>query len=136
MPELVMPDDITVDLLKALFDSAYMTTKIDSDGDLYVKDDIGCYVLPTKSKERIQLMSLFSAEPGSSDGAKLAFANRVNDLITTVRVSVNKKGGFTFDYYIPIEGGITRKAIVLATKFFLGAIAAGIKKCDTDDVVA
>ena len=49
---------------------------------------------------------------------KLAFANRLNDELIILRAWVTDAGGFGFEWYIPVEGGITKKAIVFALKRF------------------
>jgi hypothetical protein len=133
--EIVTPELITIPMLKSLFDAAFMETSIDSDGDLYVKADTGCYVMPTKSKDRIHLLAQFRADEKSSRQARLELANRINYEMSTVRSYLNDKGNVVFDYYIPVEGGITKKAIVMATRFFLSVIVSGIRQHDSDNVV-
>ena len=55
--------------------------------------------------------------------------------ISAVRARVNQKETVLFDYYIPIEGGITGEAIVAATRFFLRATAHAATECDEADIV-
>ncbi len=133
--ELIFPQDVSVELLKAMFDAAYTHTEIDSDGDLYVKEEIGCYVLPNKNGTFIQLVALFRSQDNSSIDARLAFVNRVNDEMIIVRGYMRKNGGFAFDYYLPIEGGTTKRNAVQSTKFFLPTVTAATKNCDNEDVV-
>jgi hypothetical protein len=133
--EVVTQDQITIPMLKSLFDAAFMETSIDSDGDLYVKGDTGCYVMPTKSKDRIHLLAQFRADEKSSKQARMELANRINYEMSTVRAYLNDKGNLVFDYYIPVEGGITKKAIVLATRFFLSVVVSSIRQYDSDNVV-
>lgn len=135
-PNSLNPASLSVARLKAIYDAAFMHTEIDSDGDLRVEEVLGCYVIPAKPCERISLNSRIKAREGSTRQQRLEFVNRFNDEIAVVRACVNKSGNFTFDYYVPIDGGISPKALVLATKFFLKAIAGGIRACDTEDVVA
>ncbi len=130
------PADLSVARLKAIFDAAFMATEVDSDGDLRVEEVLGCYVMPTKSGERISLNTRFRARDGSTRQERLEFVNRFNDEIAVVRACVNQSGNFTFDYYVPVDGGISPRTLVLATKFFLRALASGIRSCDTDNVVA
>jgi len=119
MSEVLAPQDISPTMLKQMFDDAFMDTSIDSDGDLRVEEDgLGCYVLPINQGDRIKLLTVWNSRSTVPASLVLDFANRVNDGVITVRVSVNKNLIF-FDYYIPVEGGITRRAIVLATKHFL-----------------
>lgn len=121
--------------LKSLFEDAYMDTTVDSDGDLRVEEDgLGCYVLPINDGNRIKLLTVWQARSGSTPSKRLDFANRVNDEIITVRVSIGDDLVF-FDYYIPIEGGITKKAVILATKHFLSVQKLAVQECGGQDVL-
>lgn len=118
MSDLIEPDNLSRDLLKDIYDSAFMTTMFDDDGDLRVGDGgIRCYVFP--KEKHIKLMSIFGAEEGASQTDLVDFANRVNLEYIIVRVSISKKNSVFFEYAIPVDGGITKKAVVLATKRFL-----------------
>jgi hypothetical protein len=64
----------------------------------------------------------------------MRFVNRVNDGLMMIRASLTSDGRLYFDYYIPIEGGITKKAVVLAVRRFLSYLAAAMEQ-DTDNVV-
>lgn len=127
--------NLSVDRLKAVFDAAYMDTEIDSDGDLRVQDLLGCYVTPVESGEWIILTTHFSARDGSTRRERFEFVNRFNNEIAVIRACVNHSGSFTFDYYVPVDGGISPKALVRATRFFLMALANGIRTCDNVNVV-
>ena len=48
---------------------------------------------------------------------------------------MTEKGTLAFDYHIPVDGGVTPRAIVLATRFFLDVAVAAIRGCDTDGLV-
>ncbi|OPX23118.1 MAG: hypothetical protein B1H04_04080 [Planctomycetales bacterium 4484_123] len=133
--EIVYPEQITAEMLKGLYDSAFMDARIDDAGDLRVKDGYWCFVLPPKQGTSIRLQALFAASEAATRQQRLEFANRVNDEITTVRACVNSAGGFTFDYYIPVDGGVTAKSIVLATKFFLRVLAGALRECGAEGIV-
>lgn len=133
--DLIKPEDVSVDMLKELFDGAYMETRIDEDGDLHVKERIGCFILPSKTGSRLHMLSLFGANNSSSLDQRLQFANRVNAEMAIVRACVRKKGDFAFDAYIPVEGGIPARTIVMFTKTFLSATISSIQECDKEDVV-
>jgi len=129
------PEALNVPTLKSVFDSAYLETKLDSDGDLMVRDGIWCFVLPTQSKERIQLMVLFGVKDGASRMSRLELTNRINARFAAVRASINDRGSLVLDYYVPVQGGIPRRTVVHATKFFLGASVGAIRECDTEDII-
>ena len=135
MADVLAPKDINPPTLKKLFDEAYLDTAVDNDGDLRVEEDgVGCYVLPINDGHRIKLLTVWQARRGCTPAKRLEFANRVNDSIISVRVSVNEDLIF-FDYYIPVEGGITKKAVILATKHFLAVQRLAVLECGGQDVL-
>jgi hypothetical protein len=134
--DLLTPDTVSVQSLKAIFDAAFMDTRLDEDGDLYVKEEVGCHLFLSKSRERIHLVSMFRANDESSTAEKLIFVNRFNDSVAVARAYMAENGGLRFDYYIPVAGGISKPAVVKATKFFLSTIKYGIDEHDSEDVIA
>lgn len=134
-PEILFPGDIRTDTLEQLFQKADLETRIDSDGDLVVTRGVTCYVIPTQEAARLLLLTFVGIKEETSAEQKLAFANRVNNQIASVRAHVNQNEKVVFDSHIPIDGGITGAAIVAATKFFLIAIAHAIDSCDEADIV-
>lgn len=133
--EVVQPEDVSKDMLQELFESAYMETSFDSDGDLRVKETYSFWVLPHNEGKQIRLMSQFRAKPESSLSDRLSFVNTVNEELVVIRASMDEDGDFGFDYYIPVDGGITKRAIVMAAKFFAALIEAAVRK-DEKEVVA
>jgi hypothetical protein len=129
------PESMTVPALKAMFDAAYLETSIDSDGDLVIKDGYRCFLRPDPDGRLLAACSIFGAKEGASPAAKLEYVNRVNDQVKLIRASVMKDGRYFFDYYVPIEGGITKKAAVLAVRRFLSCLASAMAQ-DTDNVVS
>jgi len=118
MSDLIVPDNLSKELLKDIYDSAFMTTMFDDDGDLRVGDGgIKCYAFP--KEKHIKLMSIFGAEPGADHSDLVEFANRVNLEYVVVRAAISEKDSIFFEYAIPVDGGITKKAVILATKRFL-----------------
>jgi hypothetical protein len=133
--ELLLPQDVNSAALKQLFDDAYMETSIDTDGDVRIKDRYSCFLHPDSDGRLIALYAIFGTQPEAQLPAKLEFVNRVNDKVKLVRASVTGDGRYLLDYYIPVDGGITKKAVVLATRRFLTCIEAAMDE-DSGNVVA
>lgn len=133
--EIVHPKDISGKMLHSLFTSAYMDASLDSDGDLMIKEGFSFWVFPQADGRRIRLMGLFRANSSSSLSDRLVFVNRVNDELVLIRAYLRENGNFGFDYYIHVEGGITKRNIVIATKLFASLIGTAVRK-DENDVVA
>ena len=128
--DLVTPELVSKDMLKTLFTDAYMDTSLDNDGDIVVKDTYRSWVMPNTDGTWIRLYSLFKSNPAASAEDKLAFANRLNDELIILRAWVTDAGGFGFEWYIPVEGGITKKAIVFAVKRFHHLLESAVAKDD------
>jgi hypothetical protein len=133
--EIVHPKDISRDALYELFNSALMNVSIDPDGDIRVDETYGCWVFPQPDGRYIRLMSQFRANEGASLPDQLAFANKINDELRLIRAYIKENGGFGFDYYIAVEGGITRRNIVSTTRAFLSLLEA-VARFDTDNLIA
>lgn len=132
--ELLYPKDISRDFLRELYDSAYMNVSLDDDGDVCLQENYTCWVFPQSDGRYIRLMSQFLASPGSLLPERHNFVNRINYDLKLVRAYVRENGNLGFDYTIVVEGGITRRNIVVATRLFL-SLVDDVGHLDTDDVM-
>lgn len=132
--DLVTPEVLNRDFLKGLFEEAYMSVSIDNDGDLVIQDKYRSYVRPDQDGRLVAVFSIFGAKPNASLSDKLAYVNRVNDQVKLIRASVTENGRFYFDYYVPTEGGISKRGLVLGVRRFMSCIESAINQ-DTGDVV-
>jgi hypothetical protein len=130
----MQPADVKSETLKQLFDDAYMEVAVDSDGDIMIKDKYSCFIRPDADGKMIVAYAIFGANPAAAQAGKLEFVNRVNDSVKLIRASVMTDGRYFLDYYIPVDGGVTKRAIVMAAKRFLSCIDAAMAQ-DTDNVV-
>jgi len=115
--ELITVDNVTKDMLKSLFDAAFMETTFDKDGDLVVKEKCKCMVLIDKEKRRVMLMTLFGFKSSAKENDKLVCVNEINRNYIIVRASAND-GTLRFSYDISLDGGVSKKALVLLVKRF------------------
>ena len=133
--ELIFPEGITSDTLKKLFEDAYMDVMVDTDGDLIVKDNYRCYLRPDPDGRLISIYAIFGASDGAQQPTKLAYINKVNDQVKMIRASVSANGKFFYDYYLSVEGGITKRAVVLAVRRFFSCLSSALRE-DSANVVA
>jgi hypothetical protein len=133
--EFIYPEGISTDALKVLFEEAYMEVSLDTDGDLIVKDNYRCYLRPDTDGRLISIYAIFGASAGAVDADKLAYVNRVNDQVKLIRASVSANGKFFFDYYLSVEGGISKRAVVMAVRRFFSCLGSALRE-DTGNVVA
>jgi hypothetical protein len=133
--EIIGPEGLSSEALKKVFEDAYMNVSVDTDGDLIVQDNYRCYLRPDPDGRLVAIYAIFGANPAAQEPAKLAYINRVNDEVKLIRASVSKNGKFFFDYYLATEGGISKKALVLAVRRFLSCLGSAIQQ-DSENVVA
>ena len=128
--ELLYPENITKEGLRDLFLSAYMDASLDEDGDVLVKEAYRAYLVPAQDAAWIRLYSPFKGNEATTMEDKLAYANKVNADLIIVRAYVTEKGGFIFEEYLPVEGGITNRALVLATRRFHRMLESAVRADD------
>ena len=133
--DILKPEDVNSAVLKEMFDDAYMETSIDTDGDVKIKEKYSCYLRPDPDGRLIAVYAIFGSQENATEQDKLDYVNRVNDKVKLIRASVMGDGRYFFDYYVPVDGGITRKGIVLAVRRFLSTIEAAMSE-DSGNVVA
>jgi hypothetical protein len=136
MPEeIVHPNDISKEMLQSVYENAYMETSFDADGDLKVKETYSAYILPQADGKRIRLMCQFRTNPKSSAQDRINFANKINDKLILIRAYVLENGIVGFDYYIVVEGGTTKRNIIMTTKLFHTLLDGAIQQ-DEKNVLA
>lgn len=125
--DLLYPENITKEGLRDLFVAAYMDASLDEDGDVLVKERYRSYLVPASDAAWIRLYSPFKSSEAVSMEDKLAYANKINADMIVVRTYVTDKGGFIFEEYLPVEGGITKRALVLATRRFHRMLESAVR---------
>jgi hypothetical protein len=133
--EFIYPEGINSEVLKKVFEEFYMEVTEDTDGDLIVQDTHRCYLRPDPDGRLILIYAIFGASAGVAQADKLAYVNHVNDQVKLIRASVSANGKFYFDYYLSIEGGVSKRSIVMSVRRFFSCLRLAFKE-DTGNVVA
>lgn len=125
--DLITSENLSPELIKSVFDAAFMDATLGEDGMIIVQDDIRVRVRPDiERKDRIRFMSIFGFKENSKPISRLECVNRINNEYIMIRASVHDEL-LVFDYDFYIVGGITKKALVMALKRFAtiprGAVA-------------
>ncbi|MFH1861324.1 MAG: YbjN domain-containing protein [bacterium] len=120
MPEeLITPENLTTELIREVFETALMDWSYDDEGDIKVKEQVNCFVLPEEErKDRIRLLTLFRFKKEASMQQRYECVNNINREYIVVRAVVGKNEMLLFNYDILVAGGITKRALVLAVKRF------------------
>ena len=134
--EILTPENVSKDVLKAAFDAAFMDATFDSDGDLKLKDEVTCYVFLREKNDGIRLSTGFGFKEGTSELQQLQLTNKINDEWRIVRAYANpEKLTLKFDYEILLNGGISVKNFILSVKKFCGIPRDAIADADKDGIV-
>jgi hypothetical protein len=115
----ITPQNLSRDLLKEIFESAYMDVSVDQDGDLVIKEACKVIVMPDmERKNRIRLMSIFGFTEESSRSARLECVNSINRSYLLVTTYVTDNGNLVFRYDVAIDGDLPKKNLILTIKRF------------------
>ncbi len=119
--DLVTPKILNRDFLHTLYDAAYMECEQDGDGDSVITESgLKCIATLPSHQDAIHLAILFPLKENAPLQEKLECVNRINDRYIITRATVTKDATLLLcDYYIFLNGGVSRRAIVLGTKKFI-----------------
>ncbi|MFC1835934.1 YbjN domain-containing protein [Thermodesulfobacteriota bacterium] len=135
--DLVTPENASNEMLKSLFDAAYMDTKQTDNGKVLVKDQSGCFVFVSGRKKELIVWLISGAfKPETPLLKKLELANAINRKFVVVRTFLGKNDKrLIFNYHLPIKGGVPKKTIVMITKLFVSIPRSAIKTCDKERIL-
>lgn len=134
---LIPAEDISTARLAEIFQAAFISAKVDQDGDLEVREnDITLYAKVDPDKQLISWFALWKLKEDESELKKLQMANRMNDKLIFARFSVPDATTLWCDHHQLFAGGVSAYALVqnyrLTSKVCRGAVAS----MDDDDLVA
>ncbi|MCP3887486.1 MAG: YbjN domain-containing protein [Desulfobulbaceae bacterium] len=116
--ELITSENLSPELLKSIFDAAFMESTTDEDGEVLVKESVTVRVKANmEQKNRIRLYCIFSFEENSTQLARLECVNRITGDYAMLKASVHDNL-LIIAYDMWIAGGITKKNLVTGLKFF------------------
>gem|GEM_PF-724770 len=116
--DLITTENLSKELLKSVFDAAFMDASYDKDGDLLIQEKCRCFLFPDQEKRRIRLHTQFGFKPSSSELQRLECANLINKDYILVRAAVGRNNTLLFTYDVSLDGGVSKKALVLLVKRF------------------
>ena len=119
--ELITSENVSIELLKSVFDAAYMDCESKDNNALVVQEKFKIWVSVGRKTE-IRFNTLFGFTEESSPITRLECVNTINSEYIMISTFV-QEDSLWFRYDLAIDGGISRKALVKAVKRF-GVIAA------------
>jgi hypothetical protein len=134
--ELLTPDDVTIEMIRDIYEQAYMDATLDEEKkQIRLREEVLARVFLSESKERIQIVAYYGIKEEAQRIDRLELVNRVNENYVMIRAGIDDDGDLWFDYCILLKGGMTRKAIVQATRVFLMLVPRAVNECDEDSIV-
>jgi len=134
--ELVTPDNATTELLLEIYEQAFMEVSADEEGNgIRLLEEVRARAFLNDASDRIQIGALYGIKEDAQRIDRLELANRINDRFAVVRAAIDDDGDLLFDYCIVIRGGVTKKAVVQATRLFLTLVTRAVNECDEDEIV-
>ena len=134
--ELLTPDTVTIDAVRAVYEQAYLDVTFDAERQFVrIKEDVVARAHLSESKERLQLVAVYGVKDDADRTARLELANRINENFVLVRAGIDDDGDLWFDYCVYFKGGVTPKALVQVTRAFLSIVPKAVAECDEDGIV-
>jgi hypothetical protein len=135
--EPVTPENVSLELLRALFDAAMYDVAAEGENELRVRSGYTLWVTLSQSKRNIRFTGVFGFRETAEPAARLALANDINDTLVLVRAAVSgdQRTRLWLDQYVWLEGGVSRKNIVLSFRQFAALVEAALKR-DTTGLIS
>jgi hypothetical protein len=134
--ELVTPDNVSIDLVREVFEAAYMDATLDEEKkQIRLREEVVARVFLSESKERLQVVAYYGIKEEAQRAERLELVNRINENYVLIRAGIDDDGDLWFDYCVLLKGGVTRKAIVQAVRVFLMLVPKAVNECDEDGIV-
>jgi len=116
--QILQTDNVTTQKLKDLFEQAFYT--VTSQKDIFVVQEQGHrankWAVQVSNNKQIKFSALFTGKEAPIE-SKLNFCNRINQDMNTLRTSATDQF-ILMDWYIPLDGGILEKTVILSFKYF------------------
>lgn len=137
-PDLIWAEQVTPEKLLSLFRQAYMEVESlpDSSLSLKVTGDCRLHVSVDAPRKLLCFSAFYELRAEADWQEKLALANRINDRVVLVRVSVTDSTTLTSDHFIRLEGVFTPRQLVEGARQFAETTRSAIQRLDVNNVVA
>ena len=117
------------DVLKSIFDAAFIDTEVDEDGDLIVADDMQVLVEGLPDQDCFQYTAFYRIDESQSRQKLLETCNEFNATYLGLKANVPEGNKvIAFNYAVLMKGGgkIEGKEIVRLFKYFQDVVAAAL----------
>jgi hypothetical protein len=127
---------VTLQVIKDIFNNAFIKAEIDKDGDLRISDGgLKCFVKIDPEKKLITLFSVWGLKENATELNKLRLINNLNDDLIFVRFVVASPTTLWCDYQFLYTDGIAPSTIVNNYRLFTIVSMGAVATRDPDDLV-
>ena len=137
--EIIAENEVTSQNLSVVFKRAFLSTTLDSDGDLFVATESlrRVRVVVDEDRKLLGYRAIFGVKEHVPLELKHAFVNKMNDAVVFVRFCIpeDRPDILWADYFIPFEEGIPAFQIVSALRLFARVTTRSIRRFDDEDLV-
>lgn len=136
-PEMLPADQITPETLLTVFRQAYLEVESlpDSSLMLTLAGDGRVRVRVDAERKLLSFTAVYGLKEEAATLDKLELANRVNDGMVLVRLSVADDTTLVSDHYVRLDGVFTPRQLVEGVRHFAQTTRAAIQCMDTGNVV-
>lgn len=132
---VLTPDNISIDKIKSMFESAYISITNTEDKSITIKDTYTIYVDLSSNKKYITYSTYWPINEGFSIQDKLDLLNTISKDIVVISAYYGSTGKtITIKTTIWLEGGNTEKNIIMTEKIFVKALDLVLTK-DTKRII-
>jgi len=127
--DIVSNKNLSSELIKEIFEGAYFDASVDPEsGDVIIQERYKYYVeLDNNSQRFITFRINITRNQNAGIEDRHQYINDVNNGLIAIRVAEFKEI-FSFDHYLWVEGGVTRKNIVMAFKTFTSLVESALSR--------
>jgi hypothetical protein len=121
---------LSTEVLKSIFDAAFIDTEIDEDGDLFVTDDMQVWVEGLPEQDCFQYTAFFRIDKEHPREKLLEACNAFNATYLGLKAHIiegNKVIAFNYALLMKGSGTIEGKEIVRLLKYFQDVVAASME---------
>lgn len=128
-------EDVNSDLLKNIFENAYMDVLESQESFIKVKDIFTAYIDIDAQGRYISISSTYPLSDSTTEKDALELMNLLNKEIIQIKSYYSEStNNISYIYYFWIEGGFTDRSLVSAFKLYNQAIKLSISK-DTKKLI-
>jgi hypothetical protein len=134
--ELVTPDNVTIETIQEVYEQAFMESALDDERkQIRIREEVQARAFLSETKERLQFIAYYGIKEEAQRIDRLELVNRINENYVLIRAGIDDDGDLWFDYCVLLKGGVTKKAIVQATRVFLMLVPRAVNECDEEGIV-